>query len=66
MGLHERAEEVLAVADPRGVAAVGIADRSHARVGGRAIHLHVVLIQQEFPGSSRYPCPTSNYSPHSG
>ena len=43
VGLHERAEEVLAIANPCGVAVLRDANRSNARVCGGSIHLHVVL-----------------------
>jgi hypothetical protein len=49
VGLHEGAEEILAVADLGGVAPIWNTDRSYARIRGCAIHLHVVLTQWEIP-----------------
>ena len=53
MGFYERTEEILAVADLHSVAGVWNADRSNARIRGRSVHLHVVLIQYEVPNCYR-------------
>src|SRR5256885_5907026 len=44
LGLHERAQEVLAAPDRRRPCAVRDVDRAHARIGGGALPLHLVLI----------------------
>ena len=44
MGIHERAEEVLALADYSGACSAGQPHRPHARVGRGTVYLHVVLI----------------------
>jgi hypothetical protein len=43
MGVHERAEEVLAVTDLYSVTPAWDAHRTYSRVCGRAIHLYVIL-----------------------
>ena len=44
MGLHESAEEVLAVADYSGTGVARFSDRSDARVRRGAVYLYAVLI----------------------
>ena len=43
MGVHERTEEVLALADYSGTGVAGLSDRSYTRVSRGAVYLHVVL-----------------------
>ena len=43
MGIHERAEEILALADYSGAGLAGQSHRSHARVGRGTFYLHIVL-----------------------
>ena len=44
MGIHERAEEVLALADYSGARPAGQSHCPHARVGRGAVYLHIVLV----------------------
>ena len=46
MGLYERTEKILAIADYCDARAIGQFDRVDARVSGGAVHLHVVLISR--------------------
>ena len=43
VGLHERAEEVLALADYSGTGVAGLSDRSYTRVSRGTVYLHAVL-----------------------
>ena len=43
MGIHERAEEVLALADHPGAGLAGQSHRPNARVSRGTVYLHVVL-----------------------
>ena len=43
MGVHERTEEVLALADYSGISVARFYDRPDARVSRSAFYLHVVL-----------------------
>ncbi len=43
MGLYERAQEVLVVANSGGSALIGHLDRVDARLRGRAFYLYIVL-----------------------
>ena len=43
MGLYERAEEVLALADYSSTGVAGLSDRPYTRVSRSAFYLHVVL-----------------------
>ena len=43
MGLYERAEEVLALADYSGTGVARLADRSYTRVSRGTVYLYVVL-----------------------
>ena len=44
VGLHERTEEVLALADYSGISVARFSDRPDARVSRSAFYLHIVLI----------------------
>ena len=43
MGLHERTEEVLALADFSGTGVAGLSDRFYTRVSRGTVYLHAVL-----------------------
>ena len=43
MGIHERAEEILALADYPSIGLAWQSHRTHARVGSGAVYLYVVL-----------------------
>jgi len=44
MVIYEGAQEILAVADSGRAAPVRVLDRVDARIGGRAVHLYLVLV----------------------
>ena len=46
MGLYERTEKILAVADYCDARAIGQLDRADARICGGSVYLHVVLISR--------------------
>ena len=46
MGLYERTEKILAIADYCDVGVVGQLDRADARISGGSVYLHVVLISR--------------------
>ena len=43
MGIHERAEEVLALADYSGIGFARLSDRPYSRVSCGTVYLHIVL-----------------------
>lgn len=44
MGLYERTEKILAIADYCDVGVVGQLDRADARISGGAFYLHIILV----------------------